>query len=59
MHLFGQCRALTAVASVAKTAEAKFGKYYDSFIPGIKAIVMATAPKAGTDPEVRWSTKGQ
>lgn len=52
MRLFGQCRALTAVASVAKTAEAKFGKYYDSFIPGIKAIVMATAPKAGTDPEV-------
>lgn len=48
-----QCRALTAVACVAKTAEAKFGKYYDSFIPGIKAIVMATAPTAGKDPQVR------
>lgn len=47
-----QCRALTAVACVAKTAEAKFVKYYDSFIPGIKTIVMATAPKAGTDPQV-------
>lgn len=47
-----QCRALTAVASVAKSAEAKFGKYYDAFIPGIKAIVVATAPKAGTDPQV-------
>eukprot|EP00752_Nemacystus_decipiens_P011318 g10058.t1 len=46
-----QCRSLTAVACVAKTAEAKFGKYYDSFIPGVKAIVTATAPKAGTDPQ--------
>lgn len=49
----GQCRALTAVACVAKTAEDKFGKYYDAFIPGIKAIVTATAPKASTDPQVR------
>lgn len=57
LFLFEQCRALTAVACVAKTAEAKFGKYYDSFIPGIKAIVMATAPKAGTDPQVRVLTK--
>lgn len=39
---------------MAKTADAKFGKYYDSFIPGIKAIVTATAPKAGTDPQVCW-----
>ncbi|CAM9413811.1 unnamed protein product [Ascophyllum nodosum] len=46
-----QCRALTAVACVAKTAEAEFGKYYDSFIPGIKAIVAAAAPKAGNEPE--------
>lgn len=53
---FAQCRALTAVACVAKTAEAKFGKYYDSFIPGIKEIVLAAAPKAGTDPQVRWVT---
>lgn len=53
LDAFGcQCRALTAVASVAKSAEAKFGKYYDAFIPGIKAIVVATAPKAGTDPQV-------
>ena len=52
-----QCRALTAVACVAKTAEAKFGKYYDAFIPGIKAIVMAAAPKAGTDPQVCVLTK--
>lgn len=43
---------MTAVASVAKTAESKFAKYYDAFIPGIKAIVVATAPKAGTDPQV-------
>lgn len=48
-----QCRALTAVACVAKTAEAKFEKYYPAFIPGIQAIVTATAPKAGTDPQVR------
>lgn len=47
-----QCRALTAVASVAKTSEAKFGKYYNAFIPGIMAIVAKTAPKAGTDPQV-------
>lgn len=47
-----QCRALTAVASVAKAAEADFGKYYDAFIPGIKAIVAATSPKAGTEREV-------
>lgn len=47
-----QCRALTAVASVAKTAEADFGRYYDAFIPGIKAIVAATSPKAGTEREV-------
>ncbi|CAN0338218.1 unnamed protein product, partial [Laminaria digitata] len=39
------CRALTAVASVAKTSDAKFGKYYNAFIPGIKAIVAKTAPK--------------
>lgn len=44
---------------MAKTAEAKFGKYYDSFIPGIKAIVMATAPKAGTDPQVRFLANAQ
>lgn len=44
---------------MAKTAEAKFGKYYDAFIPGIKAIVMAAAPKAGTDPQVRVLTKKQ
>lgn len=40
------------MACVAKTADAKFGKYYDSFIPGIKAIVTVAAPKAGTDPQV-------
>ena len=39
---------------MAKTADAKFSKYYDSFIPGIKAIVTAAAPKAGTDPQVCW-----
>ncbi|CAM9279367.1 unnamed protein product, partial [Hapterophycus canaliculatus] len=54
-----QCRALTAVACVAKTAEAKFGKYYDSFIPGIKAIVMATAPTAGKDPQQNDLLLGQ
>ncbi|CAM9453902.1 unnamed protein product [Ectocarpus sp. 13 AM-2016] len=54
-----QCRALTAVACVAKTAEAKFGKYYDSFIPGIKEIVLAAAPKAGTDPQQNDLLLGQ
>lgn len=48
-----QCRALTAVSTVAKTAEGKFGKYYDAFMPGIRAIVTTTAPQAGTDPQVR------
>ncbi|CAM9197764.1 unnamed protein product, partial [Sphacelaria rigidula] len=46
-----QCRALTAVSTVAKTAEGKFGKYYDAFMPGIRAIVTTTAPQAGTDPQ--------
>lgn len=44
-----------AVASVAKTTEAQFGKYYDVFIPGIRAIVVATAPKAGNDLQVSCS----
>lgn len=53
-----QCRALTAVSTVAKTAEGKFGKYYDAFMPGIRAIVTTTAPQAGTDPQVRLCSNG-